>query len=212
VPASRYDAPSPSQLNALVESARTISLRTVSADALLRASVNIYLRAHPAHWRRLRAQLVRADIGWLPMQRGWLHHRRLWCTRGGQSRRPATKFVANDRKTDQLGRKGLMTSATSDARPSEQHRVLTDLIRRQAGVASPASDHLTVDQPSLMAPPDQLPLVADRLHEILITGGTFDPIYRPILAALPPPVDDAALRGHHERVAGAKTGTLSNVE
>ena len=34
----------------------------------------------------------------------------------------------------------------------------------------------TVDQPSLMAPPDQLPLVADRLHEILITGGAFDAI------------------------------------
>ena len=33
-----------------------------------------------------------------------------------------------------------------------------------------------------MAPPDQLTLVADRLHEILITGGTFDAIYRHILA------------------------------
>ncbi|HYB39146.1 MAG TPA: polyprenyl synthetase family protein [Mycobacterium sp.] len=76
-----------------------------------------------------------------------------------------------------------MTSATSDARPSEQHRVLTDLIRRQAGVLSPASDRLTVDRPSLMAPPGQLTKVADRLHEILITGGTFDPIYRHILAA-----------------------------
>jgi geranylgeranyl pyrophosphate synthase len=34
-----------------------------------------------------------------------------------------------------------------------------------------------------MAPPDQLTLVADRLHEILITGGTFDAIYCHILAA-----------------------------
>lgn len=109
-----------------------------------------------------------------------------------------------------------MTSATSDARPSEQHRVLqhrvlTDLIRRQAGVASAASDRVTVDRPSLMTPSDQLTLVADRLHEILITGGTFDAIYRHILAALPPAVD-AALRRHDELVAGAKTGTLSNVE
>jgi hypothetical protein len=104
-----------------------------------------------------------------------------------------------------------MTSTTSDARPSEQHRVLTDLIHRQAGVVSPASDRVTVDRPSLMTPSDQLTLVADRLHEILITGGTFDAIYRHILTALPPAVDDAALR-RHELVAGAKTGTLSNVE
>jgi len=70
-------------------------------------------------------------------------------------------------------------------------------------VLSPASDRLTVDRPSLMAPPGQLTLVADRLHEILITGGTFDAIYA---------VNDAAVRWHYELVAGAKTGTLSNVE
>jgi len=33
-----------------------------------------------------------------------------------------------------------------------------------------------------------------------------------VLAALPPAVDDAALRRHGELVAGAKTGTLSNAE
>ena len=49
-------------------------------------------------------------------------------------------------------------------------------------VFSPASGSATVDRPSLMAPPDQLTLVADRLHEILITGATFDTIYRHILA------------------------------
>ena len=76
-----------------------------------------------------------------------------------------------------------MTSTTSDARPNEQHRVLTDLIHRQAGVVSPASDRVTVDRPSLMTPSDQLTLVTDRLHEILITGGTFDAIYRHILTA-----------------------------
>ena len=76
-----------------------------------------------------------------------------------------------------------MTSATSDARLNGQHRVLTDLMRPQAGVASAASDRVTVEQPSLMAPFDQLPMVAGQLREILITGGTFDPIYRHILAA-----------------------------
>ena len=35
---------------------------------------------------------------------------------------------------------------------------------------------------SSTAPPDQLALAADRLYEILITGGTFDAIYRHILA------------------------------
>ncbi|MGO9381381.1 MAG: 1-deoxy-D-xylulose-5-phosphate synthase [Mycobacterium sp.] len=36
-----------------------------------------------------------------------------------------------------------MTSASSDARPGEQHRVLTDLMRPQVGVASTASDRFT---------------------------------------------------------------------
>ena len=39
------------------------------------------------------------------------------------------------------------------------------------------------DPPPLIAAPDQLTLVTDRLHEILLTGGTFDAIYRHILAA-----------------------------
>ena len=87
---------------------------------------------------------------------------------------------------------------------------------------SPASGGVTVDRPSLMAPADQLTLVADRLHEILITGDTFDAIYRhdrmsdlsfgQLVETLPPAVDDAALRRHYELVAGAKTGALSNVE
>jgi hypothetical protein len=70
---------------------------------------------------------------------------------------------------------------------------------------------VTVDRPPLTGQSDQLTLVAGRLHEILITGGTFDGIYRNILTALPPAVDDASLR-RHELVAGARTGTLSNVE
>jgi geranylgeranyl pyrophosphate synthase len=34
----------------------------------------------------------------------------------------------------------------------------------------------------VLSPPDQLALVADRLNEILVTGGTFDTVYRHILA------------------------------
>jgi hypothetical protein len=66
----RYDAPSPSELDALAESAGTISPRTVPADALVRTSVDSYLRAHPGYWRRLRAQVVGADIAWLATERG----------------------------------------------------------------------------------------------------------------------------------------------
>ncbi|MEB3021343.1 polyprenyl synthetase family protein [[Mycobacterium] crassicus] len=45
-----------------------------------------------------------------------------------------------------------------------------------------AADDLSVDRPPLTRPSDQLPLVADRLREILINGGGFDAIYRHILA------------------------------
>ena len=46
------------------------------ADALVGARVDIYLRAHPEDWRRLRAQVVWVDIAWLSTERGCLHHRR----------------------------------------------------------------------------------------------------------------------------------------
>jgi geranylgeranyl pyrophosphate synthase len=45
-----------------------------------------------------------------------------------------------------------------------------------------AFDGLGVDHPSLTRPSDQLPLVAERLREILVDGGGFDAIYRHILA------------------------------
>ena len=45
-----------------------------------------------------------------------------------------------------------------------------------------ASDGLSVDNRPLTGPSDQLPLVADRLREILVNGGGFDAIYRHILA------------------------------
>ena len=46
-----------------------------------------------------------------------------------------------------------------------------------------ASDGRGVADPSLIKSSDQLPLVADRLHEILVNGDGFDAIYRHILAA-----------------------------
>jgi geranylgeranyl pyrophosphate synthase len=42
---------------------------------------------------------------------------------------------------------------------------------------------VVADRSSLVGAPDQLILVANRLHEILVNGGTFDAIYRHILAA-----------------------------
>ena len=45
-----------------------------------------------------------------------------------------------------------------------------------------ASDGLGVDHPSLTNPSDHLPLVADRLREILFNDGGFDAIYRHLLA------------------------------
>lgn len=44
-----------------------------------------------------------------------------------------------------------------------------------------ASDALSVDRPLLTRPSDQLILVADRLYEVLISGSSFDAIYRHIL-------------------------------
>lgn len=45
-----------------------------------------------------------------------------------------------------------------------------------------ASDGLGVDHPSLTKPSDHLPLVADRLRELLVNDGGFDAIYRHLLA------------------------------
>jgi geranylgeranyl pyrophosphate synthase len=47
---------------------------------------------------------------------------------------------------------------------------------------SVASDALSVDRQVLTGPSDQLILVAARLYEVLISGGSFDAIYRHILA------------------------------
>ena len=62
---NRDDAPTPSQHDALAGSARTMSLRRPPASALVHASVDVYLRAHPQYWRRLPAHVVWADPDWL---------------------------------------------------------------------------------------------------------------------------------------------------
>lgn len=51
-----------------------------------------------------------------------------------------------------------------------------------AASISVTPEGLSVDHPSVTRPSDQLPLVADRLREILVSGGGFDAIYRHVLA------------------------------
>jgi hypothetical protein len=49
---------------------KRFSLLAVPADALGCASVDLYLRALPEYWRRLRGQVVGADIACLPTEWG----------------------------------------------------------------------------------------------------------------------------------------------
>lgn len=58
-------APTPSQTDALAGSARSMSLRHLPSDALVHASVDVYLRAHPEYWRRLPDRVVWSDQDWL---------------------------------------------------------------------------------------------------------------------------------------------------
>jgi uncharacterized protein (DUF2235 family) len=61
----RQTAPAPSEFDALAGSAHTISLRKLPADAVLHASVDIYLRAHPEYWRRLPHHVIWGDADWV---------------------------------------------------------------------------------------------------------------------------------------------------
>jgi uncharacterized protein (DUF2235 family) len=72
-PGGRNDAPTPTVLDALAEGARTISLRKVPANALVHASVDTYLRAHPSYWRRLPAHVVWADVDWAARSERLIH-------------------------------------------------------------------------------------------------------------------------------------------
>ena len=62
--ACRRTAPAPSQLDALTETAHTVSRRKLPDSAALHASVDMYLREHPTYWRRLPAHVVWSDTEW----------------------------------------------------------------------------------------------------------------------------------------------------
>jgi uncharacterized protein (DUF2235 family) len=55
----------PQHADALAGSARGLPLRGVPSGAKLHASVEVYLQAHPAYWRRLPASVVWTDRDWL---------------------------------------------------------------------------------------------------------------------------------------------------
>jgi uncharacterized protein (DUF2235 family) len=61
---ARQHMPAPTELDALAEGARSLRLRKLPSDALVHASVEVYLRAHPDYWRRLPARIVWADVEW----------------------------------------------------------------------------------------------------------------------------------------------------
>lgn len=56
--------PAPTDRDALAEGARSLRFRKVPDDALVHASVDVYVRAHPDYWRRLPWHIVWADLDW----------------------------------------------------------------------------------------------------------------------------------------------------
>jgi hypothetical protein len=60
----RERTPAPTELDALAEGARSMRLRKVPHDALVHASVDVYLRAHPDYGRRLPGRILWADAEW----------------------------------------------------------------------------------------------------------------------------------------------------
>jgi uncharacterized protein (DUF2235 family) len=71
--AGHYEAPAPTEFDALAGSARAISLRRLPASALVHASVDLYLRANPDYWRRLPGHVVWADTDWLARSERLVH-------------------------------------------------------------------------------------------------------------------------------------------
>ncbi|MGZ6778517.1 MAG: phospholipase effector Tle1 domain-containing protein, partial [Mycobacterium sp.] len=58
------DQPAPCSLDALAEGARSLRFRKVPEDALVHASVDVYVRAHPEYWRRLPSHFMWSDPEW----------------------------------------------------------------------------------------------------------------------------------------------------
>ena len=63
--ATPQPTPAPTEVDALAEGARSLRLRKLPEDALVHASVDVYLRAHPDYWRRLPARIVWTDSDWV---------------------------------------------------------------------------------------------------------------------------------------------------
>ena len=61
---SQPRTPAPTELDALAEGARSLRFRRVPEDALVHASVEVYLRANPDYWRRLPWRIVWSDLDW----------------------------------------------------------------------------------------------------------------------------------------------------
>ena len=62
---ARQSTPAPTELDALAEGARSLHFRKVPDNALVHASVDVYLRAHPDYWRRLPSRIVWSDLDWV---------------------------------------------------------------------------------------------------------------------------------------------------
>jgi len=60
----KHPGPAPSAVDALAGSVRPVPFRKIPTDAVVHASVECYLRAHPSYWRRLPACVVWADPEW----------------------------------------------------------------------------------------------------------------------------------------------------
>ena len=71
---ARQPSPAPTELDALAEGARSPHFRKVSDDALVHASVDVFLRAHPDYWRRLPARIVWSDLDWVARAERLLRH------------------------------------------------------------------------------------------------------------------------------------------
>ncbi len=56
--------PAPGERDALAEGARSLRLRKVPEDALVHASVDVFVRANPDYWRRLPWHIVWSDLDW----------------------------------------------------------------------------------------------------------------------------------------------------
>ena len=56
--------PAPCERDALAEGARSLRFRRMPEDALVHASVDVYLRANPDYWRRLPRHIMWTDLDW----------------------------------------------------------------------------------------------------------------------------------------------------